>query len=188
MNQSENKSHLTMIRVILFSLLCTLIFQTTAMAQVKQPADTSRQFLLKAAREIIKSAGNVALITQDGSGVPQVRTMDPFAAEEDFTVWLATNPSSRKVQQIKSNPLVTLYYPDKNDKGYVVIHGTAELINDQKEKDTRWKDEWKSFYANRTDAYLLIKVTPHYLELINYNRGISGDPKTWQPAVVRFKD
>lgn len=177
-----------MIRVILFSLLCTLIFQMPVMAQVKQPADTSRQFLLKAAREIIKSAGNVALITQDGSGVPQVRTMDPFAPEEDFTVWLATNPSSRKVQQIKNNPQVTLYYPDKSDKGYVVIHGTAELINDQKEKDTRWKDEWKSFYTNRTDAYLLIKVTPHYLELINYNHGISGDPKTWQPAVVRFKD
>ena len=78
-----------------------------------QPSDTSRQFLLAAAREIIKSAGNVALITQDEKGIPQVRTMDPFEPEADFTVWLATQPNTRKVQQIKNNHRVTLYYPDK---------------------------------------------------------------------------
>ncbi len=169
-------------------MMCIVVLQGRTMAQDKQPADTLRQFHLKAAREIIESAGKVALITQDKDGVPQVRTMDPFLPEDDFTVWLATHPNTRKVQQIKNNPQVTLYYPDKNDKGYVVIHGTAELVHDQKEKDRRWKDEWKNFYSNRTDGYLLIKVTPQYLELINYNRGISGDPKTWQPAEVRFRN
>ncbi len=172
------------------SVIVVLLFGINffpAYSQKTQPADTTQQFLLNAAREIINSAGKVALITQDEDGIPQIRTMDPFDPETDFTVWLATHPNTRKVQQIKNNPSVTLYYPDKMDKGYVVIHGIAELVNDQKEKDTRWKSEWKNFYANRTDAYLLIKVTPHYLELINYNRGISGDPKTWQPAMVRFK-
>lgn len=172
------------------SLIVVLLFGINffpAYSQKTQPADTTRQFLLSAAREIIKSAGKVALITQDETWTPQIRTMDPFEPEADFTVWLATHPNTRKVQQIKSNPDVTLYYPDKNDKGYVVIHGKAELVNDQKEKDNRWKNEWKNFYVNRTDAYLLIKVTPKYLELINYNRGISGDPKTWQPARVEFK-
>lgn len=175
-------------RVILFSLVCSGLFTEALFAQNNHPTDTSRQFLLKAAREIIKSSKKVALITQDENGISQVRTMDPFDPEQDFTVWLATNPTSRKVQQIKNNSNVTLYYSDKNDKGYVVIHGIAELVNDQKEKDTRWKSEWKNFYVNRSDAYLLIKVTPQYLELINYNHGISGDPKTWQPALVRFRD
>lgn len=175
-------------RVIAFSFLCMGLFTGNTLAQNKQPADTSRQFLLDAAREMILSAKKCGVITQDEQGVPQVRTMDPFSPEDDFTVWLATHPNTRKVQQIKNNPNVTLYYPDKNDKGYVTIHGVAELVNDQKEKDRRWKNEWKNFYANRTDGYLLIKVTPHYLELINYNRGISGDPKTWQPAMVKFRD
>lgn len=174
-------------KMILLSLCYISFLLPDGVAQKKtQPADTSKQFLLKAAREIIESAGKVALITQDEHGTPQVRTMDPFSPEADFTVWLATHPNTRKVEQIKSNPNVTLYYPDKNDKGYVTIHGKAELVNDQKEKDKRWKNEWKNFYTNRTDGYLLIKITPDYLELINYNRGISGDPKTWQPAVVRF--
>ena len=173
-------------RVTIIFLLFGINFYPS-FSQEALPGDTTRQFLLSAAREIIKSAGKVALITQDDKGIPQVRTMDPFEPEEDFTVWLATHPNTRKVQQIKNNPDVTLYYPDKNDKGYVVIHGKAELVNDQKEKDTRWKEEWKNFYANRTSAYLLIKVTPHYMEMVNYNRGILGDPKTWQPAMVKFR-
>jgi len=173
-------------KVIRFTLIFLLVFQGMIIAQVKQTTDTSRQFLLSAAREIIQSAGKVALITQDENGIPQVRTMDPFSPEEDFTIWLATHPNTRKVQQIRNNRNVTLYYPDKNDKGYVTIHGTAELVNDQKEKDKRWKNEWNNFYTNRTDGYLLIKVTPAHLELINYNKGISGDPKTWQPAMVYF--
>lgn len=174
--------------VIWIFLLLVTVFPDTGIAQDEKPGDTTRQFLLKAAREIIESAGNVALITQDAKGTPQIRTMDPFSPEKDFTVWLATNPSSRKVTQIKNNPLVTLYYSDKNDQGYVVIHGTAELVDDQREKDLRWKNEWKDFYTDRTDDYLLIKISPLYLEVINYSRGLSGDPKTWQPAMVRFRE
>lgn len=112
--------------------------------------------------------------------------MDAFEPEENFTVWLATNPNSRKVDQIKSNPHVTLYYSDKNENGYVSIYGMAELINDQTEKDNRWKEEWKNFYPDRQKNYLLIKVTPTRLEVINYNKGINGDSVTWQPAVVNF--
>lgn len=155
--------------------------------QAQTATDTSRQALLIAAKEIMLTSGKCALITQDEQGTPQVRTMDPFSPTEDFTVWMATNPNSRKVEQLRNNVNVILYYSDKDDNGYVVIHGTASLINDQKEKEKRWKDEWKSFYTNRTDQYLLIKVTPDYLEVINYKRGISGDPKTWQPARVVFK-
>jgi general stress protein 26 len=92
------------------------------------------------------------------------------------------------VSQIRNNPNVTLYYTDKNENGYVSIYGTAELVNDQQEKDNRWKEEWKDFYPNRTDGYLLIKVVPTRLEVINYSRGINGNPETWQPAVVYFND
>jgi general stress protein 26 len=172
-------------KISIFVFLLITIHSEFLFSQ-KNP-EVSRQELLNAAREIMLSSKKCALITQDEQGVPQVRTMDPFSPEADFTVWLATNPKSRKVEQIKNNSSVTLYYPDKKDKGYVVIHGTAKLVNDQKEKDTRWKTEWKNFYPNQTDQYLLIKVTPHYLELINYNHGLSGDPTTWQPVRVDFK-
>jgi general stress protein 26 len=171
-------------RATVYIIGFTLIFGVELRAQVK--IDSTRQVILKAAQEIMISAGKCGLITQDEKGLPQVRTMDPFPHEADFTVWLATNPSSRKVSHIKNNPKVTLYYAGQDETGYVTLHGTAFLVNDQNEKDVRWKNEWKDFYPNRTTQYMLIKVVPDYLEVINYKRSISGDPKTWQPVRVTF--
>ena len=153
-----------------------------------QNQKNDHELILMAAREIILASGKCALITLDERGLPQVRTMDPFEPESDFTIWLATNPKSRKVNQIRNNPNVTLFYADKNDNGYVSIYGTAELVNDQKEKNKRWKEEWKGFYPNREEAYLLIKVIPFRMEFINYKAGHAGDSITWQPEIVLFNN
>ena len=110
-----------------------------------QKADSAKSKLLLAAREIIGTTTTCALITLDEKGMPRVRSMDPFAPETDFTIWLATNPKSRKVAEIKKNPMVTLFYQDKSDQGYVSIRATAQLVNDQREKDKRWKEAWKDF-------------------------------------------
>lgn len=176
-------------KLLNLALFCLLILSTRCQPNSEsQSVNNDRAQILDAAREIIQASGKCALITLDEKGLPQVRTMDPFEPESDFTIWLATNPKSRKVGQLKNNPNVTLYYADKNDNGYVSIYGTAELVNDQQEKDKRWKGEWEDFYSNRTDGYLLIKVIPTRLEVINYSRGINGSPDTWQPAQVYFNE
>jgi general stress protein 26 len=141
---------------------------------------------MNAAREIMMAANNCALITLDEEGRPRVRLMDPFLPESDFTVWFGTNPRSRKVDQIKKNPKVTLYYQDSDATGYVMIHGTAQLVDDQKEKEKHWKAAWKDFYPNRPEGYLLIKVSPEWMEVLSVSRGITGDSSTWQPPVVLF--
>jgi general stress protein 26 len=151
-----------------------------------QRQDGNHDQILAAARDVIQSVGKCALITIDENGQPQARTMDPFLPEDDFTIWLATNPKSRKVSHIKNNSSVTLYYADKNDNGYVSVYGVAELVTDQQEKDKRWKEEWKKFYPDRSGSYLLIKVIPSRIEVINYSRDLNGNSETWQPAVVFF--
>ena len=169
---------------IIFSILLLITFKS--FSQNIEQKDSSNNILINAAREIMTAAGTCALITLDEKDLPMVRVMSPFLPESDFTVWFGTNPKSRKVKQIKNNPIVTLYYLDSDVSGYVVIHGIAQLVDDQKEKEKRWKDEWKSFYPNRSDGYLLIKVSPDSMEVISYKRGIFGDPTTWQAPVVHF--
>jgi general stress protein 26 len=142
--------------------------------------------LIAAAKEIIQSADNCALITIDDEGVPRVRAMDPFAPEEDLTIWFGTNSGSRKVDQIKKDPRVSMYYLDKDGSGYVIIRGKARLVNDPEEKEKRWKAEWEAFYPDKTEDYLLIEVTPIWMEVLSPPRGILSDPKTWQPPVVNF--
>lgn len=148
--------------------------------------DSLNNKLIQAAKEIISNAGTCALITLDGEGRPRVRAMDAFPPENDFTVWFGTNPESRKVNQIKNDPRVTLYYLDKDGSGYVMIHGKAQLVNDTGEKEKHWKVEWEAFYPDKNESYLLIKVTPEWMEVVSYAYGITGDPVTWEPPKVTF--
>ena len=171
------------IRLSIALLICCF---TTAKSQINVEPDSSTLFLLESAREIILSSAFCGFITMDNNGWPHVRTMDPFAPEEDFTIWLATNPKSRKVEELKKNANVTLYYTGKNNEGYVTLFGRAQLVDDQKEKDKRWKEGWNEFYSNRTNAYTLIKISPVRLEVIHYAKGIFGDSVTWKPEEVVF--
>jgi general stress protein 26 len=152
-----------------------------------QQKEFSRDQLVAAAREIMNTARYCALITTNamGQGV-DARTMDAFAPDEKMIVWLATNPRSRKVGEIRRHPRVTLYYFDRENQAYVTIHGSARLVNERAEKARHWKEDWKAFYPNRDKDYLLIKVVPTRLEVVDTRKGIVGDAKSWRPPTVWF--
>lgn len=169
-------------------LLCFLLVSITKFnsAQISQNEQNHSDTLIVAAKEIIKLARYCALITIGSNGEIHVRTMDPFSPEGNMVIWLGTNSNTRKVVEIQNNPNVTLYYNDPNGTGYVVISGKAQIITDQEETTKRWKEEWTRFYPNREKNYILIKVVPEKMEVINYKLGITGDPVTWLVPFVEF--
>lgn len=140
---------------------------------------------LEAAREIML-AGTCTLVTVTDGAMPHARVMDPLDPDENFEVWLATNPRSRKVEHLNANPNVVLHYIDQVDNGYVSLYGKAELVSDSSAIKEHWKSEWNQFYPNRNSDCVLIKIKPTRLEVINYMAGITGDPLTWQPEVITF--
>lgn len=146
----------------------------------------SRPEILAAAREMMHAAGYCALVTNGEDGHPQAREIDAFAPEDDFTVWIATRPATRKVGQIRKDPRVTLYYQVSSGAGYVTLFGTAVIVTDPAEKSKRWKEAWVSFYEdrNRGDDYTLIKVTPFRLEIVSLAHNIISDPVTWRPVTI----
>ena len=171
---------------LFFSIVLLLSASSKNFAQNSITKDSLESKIKTAAIEIMTTAKNCALITLDKEGRPIVRMMDPFLPESDFTVWLATNPNSRKAAQIKKNPKVSLYYIEDGSAGYVMLQGNAELVNDPQEKVKHWKDEWEAFYPNKLEAYLLIKVTPLSMEVVSYNHNLLGDPKTWEAPKITF--
>lgn len=150
-----------------------------------QNSDTPEK-LKKVAKEIITEAGVCAFTTLDCEGVPRTRAMDPFPVEDDFTIWMGTNSNSRKISQIKNDDRVNLYYINDNKSGYVVVHGEAELINDSVLKEMYWKPQWEQFYPDKENNYLLIKVTPLWIEILSPEHGINNDPVTWRPPALKF--
>ena len=170
-----------------FMLLFCLLFVLNVFDGFSQIQQTEqREKLLQVSKEIMNSANTCALITLDDEGRPRVRAMSPFPPEEDFTVWFGTNTNSRKVAQIKNDSRVTLYYLDNDESGYVMMYGRAELVNENAEKEKRWKREWEAFYPENRENYLLIKVVPEWLEVSSAPRGIIGNTVTWQPPKVNM--
>lgn len=155
-------------------LLCSIL--TTSRAQEQLP---DKELISKAAADIIQRVPNCALITLNETGQPQARTMDPFPPEENFVIWFGTNRNSRKVSEIRNDPRVSIYYGEASGNGYVVINGTAVLVDDTIAKEKYWKKEWERFYPDRSN-YLLIKVIPENLEVISYEHGLSGDSVSWR--------
>jgi general stress protein 26 len=172
------------------SLTATCLAGTSlaAGAPAEPPAPRDRATLLKVAREVMEKARYCALVTNAEGGYPQARAIDAFPPEADLTVWIATNPVTRKVAEIRRDPRVTLYYYETSGPGYVTLQGKATIVSDPAEKAKRWKEDWKDFYVdgNRGDDYVLIRVTPVRLEVVSHPHGILNDKASWRPPSVEL--
>lgn len=164
------------LQIIFICMAMMPFFSGKANAQSTISKDT----LLVAAREIISQTTYCALVTIDSTGQPQIRTMNPFPLKDEFIIWFGTSRSSRKVKEIRNNPKVCVYFADHvHAKGYVNITGTAEVIDDQdlllKMKRAYWEGD-----PNWQKKFVLIKIVPKTLEVINYKHKLNNDPETFK--------
>jgi len=175
----------------LFVILSFVISCTTSKENInnKLRNDFSNEELklIELSKEMISNCYYGSFITIDQNGQPKTRVMEPFAPDENMEIWMATNPQSRKVKEIKNNSKTTLHYFDKNNMGYVSFYGNAYIINDDSIKATKWKKGWERFYKNQKEDYMLIRFIPQSLELISISKGYTGNEKSWKPHIVLFR-
>ena len=161
--------------IICSFVLLSIVLPIRSLAQSSYPKDT----IMVAAKEIITETHFCALVTMDSTGQPQIRTMNPFPLKDEFVIWFATSRTSRKAKEIKANPRVCVYWADHvNAKGYVNITGTAEVIDDKDLLVKMKRDYWEGM-VNWKDVFVLIKIVPKTVEVVNYKHGLNGDPKTF---------
>lgn len=167
--------------------ICILIvLATTISSKLYSQSVINRDTMIIAAKEIIKGTSYCGLATVDASGQPQMRTMNPFPVNDELITWFATSRTSRKVKEIKSNPKVCVYYADHSSaKGYVSITGTAEVIDD-KELLVKMKRDYWSGIPNWETTFVLIKIVPKTMEVVNYKHGLSSDPNTLSAPKINF--
>ena len=145
------------------------------------------QKILGLARDVILRVQYAALITVDDKGQPRSRIVDAFPPDDNFIVHVATRPNTRKVAQIRQHKAVTLFYFDPQGKNYVSIMGRAKLIEDDASKRAlRREADSPRLYPDFPNDYLLIRVTPIWLE--GLLPGYRGDRENWQPVKVMLND
>ena len=156
-------------------------------ATAQQPtAPTADAKAMETARSIIGAARYATLVTVGTDGVPQARIVDPLTPDSEFVVYVATNPRSRKVAEIRANPRVSLLYFDQARGGYATIVGRAEVAGPA-EKPRQHKDAWQQFFPReRPSDYVLYRVEPTRIEVVSPADGLGGDPVTWRAAIVNL--
>jgi general stress protein 26 len=167
--------------LVLLFLPCTSVVGQTE--QFPPQREIPRDSLLTYARMIVDSSNSRVLITIDETGKPRARTMSPFTPEENWIIWLGTFPNSRKVEQIKNNPNVVVFFYDSKSYSYVNVSGTARLVNDSDLKAKYWKNGWKKFYPDRDKDYILVEVTPERLEICSFKYNLLWDQDGIPPSV-----
>jgi general stress protein 26 len=172
-------------KLSLVSILCLVLLSVIMPSKVSAQSALNRDTIILAAREIISETTYCALTTVDSTGQPQIRTMNPFPANDQLIIWFATSRTSRKVREIKNNPKVCVYFANHiSAKGYVSFTGAAEVIDD-KELLLKMKRDYWSGIPNWQDIFVLIKIVPKTLEVVNYKHGLNSDSKTFgAPKIV----
>jgi general stress protein 26 len=157
-------------------------FSTVACGQ----NNVNRDSILLAAHEIINETTYCALATIDSTGQPEIRTMNPFPANDKLITWFATSRTSRKVREIRNNPKVCVYYANHvTAKGYVSITGLAEVIDD-KEVLIKMKRDYWSGIPDWQNKLVLVKIVPKRLEVINYKHQLNNNPDTFKAPSIDF--
>ena len=170
-------------------IVCRLVvFGCAALLAALPVLAADRAAVLKAAREVARKARYATFVTIGEDGQPQARIVDALGPDEDFNVWVGTNPATRKVAEIAKNPRVTLTFFDPSLPAFVTLLGSASVVTDPAVKAQHWKDAWSPFYKNehRGADFALMKFVPRRLEIVSEAHGLVNDPGNWRPVSVEF--
>ncbi len=126
--------------------------------------------------ELMESSKAAYLTTIDSEGYPITRAMfnlrnkeqfpefSEFFAKQDneFVIYISTNTSSSKIDHIKKNSKISVYFCEPEDFKGVMYGGDAEIIDDIELKKEIWLDWWERYYSKGLEDpdYTLIKLSP----------------------------
>jgi len=172
--------------IVYFVLLSLVSTSSSFYSELNGQTSVNRDTIILAAHEIINETTYCGLVTIDSLGQPQIRTMNPFPVKDDFVIWFATSRTSRKVREIKNNPKVRVYFANHlTAKGCVNINGSASVIDNRELLIQMKRDYWNGIQGWQ-DKFVLIKIIPRSIEVIDYKHGLNNDPDTFKAPAISF--
>lgn len=130
--------------------------------------------------KLMESAALGYLGTVDGDGFPQIRAManlrdkgqyaglvEVFAGhDEDFLMYFATGALSAKMEHIRANPKVSVYFCDAEQMHTLLLSGSAEIVSDAGLKKALWQDGWEKHWPKGVDdaEYLVLCFRPVFVK------------------------
>lgn len=173
------------------ALAAAVIMWQTMAGAVRVDAQAPTPSQIRAATfDVMKVARYCTLITIGEDGQPQARIVDPLIAESEGSIWMATNPLTRKVKEIERDPRVVLTFFNAAAGEYVTVRATATVVTDPARKAAHWKPEWNAFYKEQTRGadFMLFELRPTRFEVSSPRHKMNNDPKTWRPVILDVRE
>jgi len=148
----------------------------------------------KISLELIETSKAAYLTTIDFEGYPITRAMfnlknkeqfpefSKFFSKQDnkFAIYISTNTSSSKVEQIKKNPKISVYFCDPENFKGVMFGGEVEIIEDMEIKRNIWLEWWTKYYLEGLEDpdYTLLRLNPktaqfyYRLQKVQFSPGV----------------
>ncbi|WP_205001661.1 pyridoxamine 5'-phosphate oxidase family protein [Parashewanella hymeniacidonis] len=161
----------------MFPLLFITVLSVSAEAQ-----NTHSNNFEVVAQSIIQDSVYGSLVSIDKSGYPKSRTVKFSQPNDDFVIWVATKPNTRKVSEINANPKVQFHFIADDYKSYLSIIGKARLHS---ELETIHQHDFfepklrKKLWPDFPKDYVLIRIEPIRVEMLG--RKIYPNRVNWKP-------
>ncbi|MFD6463821.1 pyridoxamine 5'-phosphate oxidase family protein [Streptomyces roseolus] len=139
--------------------------------------------LFTAATDIVR-ASIYGFLTTVAEGRPHTRLVQTMQVDPDGTVWIGTSPKSRKALDIAAQPEVTYAVEDRATLSYTCLYASAEIIDDTAELTAKWQQPYAAFFPDGPEGgdFVLLRLRPHAVEVMDFTRGIHPDPFGLLPA------
>lgn len=138
--------------------------------------------MIAATKALIAKDMFTTLITVDAENRPRARTVLVSAPDEDFVLWMATRPGTRKLDQITHNRAATLHFADDDSAAYASLMGEARVMKGEwfiANRNPYKGDALKSFFPDFPRDFVLIAFKPFWLEIATGS--IPSTTDTWRP-------
>jgi general stress protein 26 len=134
---------------------------------------------LAAARQTIAEVQHCSLATRSREGGASVRAVRAHAGapgSDEWTRRILIRLGSRKTEEIRAAPLVTLAFQHDSGDRYVALSGHASLLEDKVQMRSLWSSAMDPYFApGFADAnMILLQIDVDRIEV--HARGITGEP------------
>lgn len=102
--------------------------------------------ILKKCERLVRRSLLAVLTTLDKNNVPNTRALLKAKNEGISRIWLTTNTSSRKVNEIKENTKRSVYFYTRIPFRGITLQGNIRIVDDMEQKQKFWRKSYIQYY------------------------------------------
>ena len=101
---------------------------------------------IREALAIASRSGIAMLGTNGDKGYPNIKAMIKMENEGLNRIWLSTNTSSKRVNQLVRNSKACIYFVDFEQWMGLMLVGEVEVLQDRESRQRLWREGFEKYY------------------------------------------